>query len=293
MSLGRYYRKLGLPINASKDEVRKRFRKLAMQYHPDRNPSPAAATKFLSITEAYEILSGKRPAPITTIRRSTTTKNNGTSTQTNATVAIKQQRERVKEAKERYDEQQRKEQLENDRYYHRLTSGRLWRLMRISAIVGTVMAVSLLFDQFLPHHYEKDKITHYALNRAYGGNGEPLGVIQTKKGNSYWVSRMSYTLYGRSSSIDVETSWIFHQPIRIIANGKVENTPYPVHYTMFANFLPVILLLLLPLTTFLYKRKTIGFTILFHTCYYGINGLMILIFFTGDRWVHLLTAGFI
>ena len=293
MSLGRYYRKLGLPVAATEEEVRKKYRKLVMQYHPDKNPSAAAAAKFLSITEAYEILTGKRPAPRSAIQRSAGTKKSGAPKPTDAAEAARQHRERVKEAKERFEEQQRKEQLENDRYYYRLTTGRLWRLMKISAIVGTIMAVSMLLDQFLPHHFEKDDITHYSLNRAYGGNGESVGVVQTKRGYRHWVSRMNYNLYGRASSVDIETSWIFHQPIRVVAIGKIEHTYYPIHYTMFANYLGVVLLLLLPITTFLYKRKTIGFTILFHTCYYGVNGIILLIFFTGDRWAHLLTAGFL
>lgn len=293
MSLERYYRKLGIPVSSSTDEVRKRYRKLAMQYHPDKNPSPTAAVKFLAITEAYEIITGKRPAPSTSTSRSARSKSTGKTKPTDTASAVKQQRERVEEAKERYEEQQRKEQLENDRYYYRLTSGRLWRLMRISAIVGTILSICMLLDQFLPHHYEKDKISHYSLNRTHGGNGETVGVVLTEKGNNYWVSKMNHTLYGSASYVDIETSWIFHQPIRIIANNKIENYFYPIHYTMFANYLAVILLLLLPITTFLYKRKTIGFTILFHTCYYGINALIILIFFTGDRWAHLLTAGFL
>lgn len=58
--MDRFYRILGLPSNATKTEVKKAYRKLAMKYHPDRNPSPDAAQKFQQITLAYDIiLSGK------------------------------------------------------------------------------------------------------------------------------------------------------------------------------------------------------------------------------------------
>jgi molecular chaperone DnaJ len=52
-----YYEVLGITKNANGDEIKKAFRKLAMQYHPDRNKAADAETKFKEINEAYEILS--------------------------------------------------------------------------------------------------------------------------------------------------------------------------------------------------------------------------------------------
>jgi len=55
MSHTRYYELLGLQPNASADDIRKAFKKLAIQYHPDRNPN--GAEKFKEINTAYEVLS--------------------------------------------------------------------------------------------------------------------------------------------------------------------------------------------------------------------------------------------
>jgi molecular chaperone DnaJ len=53
-----YYKILGVPKSATKDEVKKAYRKLAMQYHPDRNPGDKAAEeKFKEAAQAYEVLS--------------------------------------------------------------------------------------------------------------------------------------------------------------------------------------------------------------------------------------------
>ncbi|MEM3637891.1 MAG: molecular chaperone DnaJ [Conexivisphaerales archaeon] len=52
-----YYEILGVPRNATKDEIKAAYRKLALQYHPDRNKSPEAEEKFKEISEAYAVLS--------------------------------------------------------------------------------------------------------------------------------------------------------------------------------------------------------------------------------------------
>ena len=58
-----YYEVLGVQRDASEADIKKAYRKLAMQYHPDRNPGDKEAeNKFKETSEAYEVLSdsGKR-----------------------------------------------------------------------------------------------------------------------------------------------------------------------------------------------------------------------------------------
>ena len=52
-----YYEILNVPREASKDQIKQEYRKLALQYHPDRNKAPDAEARFKEISEAYAVLS--------------------------------------------------------------------------------------------------------------------------------------------------------------------------------------------------------------------------------------------
>jgi DnaJ-class molecular chaperone len=52
-----YYQILGVSKSSTHDEIKKAYRKLALEYHPDRNKSKEAEQKFKEVTKAYEVLS--------------------------------------------------------------------------------------------------------------------------------------------------------------------------------------------------------------------------------------------
>lgn len=52
-----YYEVLGVSKDASKDDLKRAYRELALKYHPDRNKSPGAEEKFKQLSEAYAVLS--------------------------------------------------------------------------------------------------------------------------------------------------------------------------------------------------------------------------------------------
>ena len=59
-----FYEVLGISKNATNEDIKKAYRRLALSYHPDKNKEPGAEEKFKEIAEAYEILSDEKKRDI-------------------------------------------------------------------------------------------------------------------------------------------------------------------------------------------------------------------------------------
>ena len=105
-----YYKILGIPNNASKQEIRRAYRKLALRYHPDKNSNLGADERFLEISEAYEMLTSPQPK-----RRKG--KSEAQQRQQHE-EEIKKARERAKEnLRKRYAEFKKQEEREQSKQY--------------------------------------------------------------------------------------------------------------------------------------------------------------------------------
>ncbi len=153
----KYYTALGLPQNATEREVKRAYRTLVKQYHPDVNPSKEAHQKFLKITEAYEIITCQRPLPQSRVRKPSQQTQNKTQERTQEHIN-KERAERIKREKEL---QAKKEYLAQLKIHDLYITG--WRKNLFKAIFFTsvVCLMLIILDYNLP-----EKITKHRVDRS-------------------------------------------------------------------------------------------------------------------------------
>lgn len=272
------YKLLGLSEQATKHEIRKRYRELAMRYHPDRNPDPNAEQLFIKLTEAYDILLGRiEPREITRTRTS---------------VKKEQSHEdRMRTARERFEEQRKRQQKEDERYFQFLTKSGKWKTIQVAAVLGSMIIFMMIFDLFLPHHFEKDEIIEYRRSVGRAPNGQEVGLVRTINDRYFFVSQMKYDLYNKHRVVVIESSWFFHNPIQLISFGKVDRDAFDIHFTVYKAWWLIVFILALPIITTQYKKRSVSFTLLYHLSYFGTSIAISIFLITGHRWAHFLTFG--
>lgn len=280
MPLSKYYKILGIEVGSDEKSIRKAYRNLAKTYHPDKNPSAEAAQRFIEITEAYEVLTGKKAI------------NQQKKGAKSPEQEQREREERMHEARKRYENKMLKDYLDNELYYRKLSRGKRWKLLRVIATIGSILAFCILIDHFLPRHFDADRVSHYNLHTANGTDGKSISLVKTEGGDLFWINDISYSLYRSDPSIWVERSWIFHNPIRLINQVDADLRYYRIDFNYYRFSWLFMLIFLLPAFTIYYKRKSLTFTILFHLSYYFSGGMMLYYLLTNDRWAHLLSLGF-
>lgn len=280
MPLSAYYRLLGLPNTATVEQVRKQYRKLAMQYHPDKNHSQQASELFIRITEAYEILTGRKEAPRTTLNKTEVRKSNQ-----------EERMDRIREARKRQLEQRERERLRDEQYFQQLFVGIKWRIIRACAVVGTVIAILLLLELLLPGHYDKDEITHYY--KDLSERSSTTLILKAKHYGDVYLDNVDYTLTGNYTKVYLQRSWIFHLPEKLISVRKTEYVYFDIVFTFHQVRFLLILVFLLPWVVVKFRRQVPIYTMAYLISLYVSPVALVIFLLSANNWAHLLTLGFL
>ena len=273
-----------MTVGASDALIKKQFKKLALRFHPDRNPSPEAHEHFILISNAVDqLLKAKDTA---------TTQTRNKSRPTNPEKKRAEQEQRIRVAKERFEQQRRSDELEQERYFRSLTTGKKWQLYKLIALLSFTLSIVLLLDLMLPHHQEKDKMVAFYPKAIGGIKYDYVYEIAFSKNNTLFAQRFFENWKLSESPVIIEKSRLFHTPVSFHEMNSSPSIQACFDFNLAAFGLPLMILFLVPLIPYFFKRKTVYFTFLYHVSFWLIGPLGIIILGTGERLSHLLTLGF-
>ncbi len=276
-SKSKYYEIFGLTEAATKSEVKRAYRKLAMKFHPDRNPDPKAHRLFLDLTDAYQILMDDKPVPQPAVNP-------------NQPRAGKTEDQRIREAQERLKQQNSRIKLQQEYYFRKMTSGFRWRAFRITAAIASLLALILLIEPLLPTHFEHQTVTGYS--SSYNGlEHRDIRCLETEQGLRIFVSSPHPDIFHYNPEIVVERSFLMLNPVRIWYQSLKITKSYPVDFSIINLYPLASLFLLFPAFTLWYKRKAYYFVMLYYFSQYIVGTATLYILFTQGRWLHILTFG--
>jgi hypothetical protein len=278
------YRILELPVGASDALIKKQFKKLALRFHPDRNPSPEAHEHFILISNAVDQLLKAKDTATTQTRKK--------SRPTNPEKKRAEQEQRIRVAKERFEQQRRSDELEQERYFRSLTTGKKWQLYKLIALLSFTLSIVLLLDLMLPHHQEKDKMVAFYPKAIGGIKYDYVYEIAFSKNNTLFAQRFFENWKLSESPVIIEKSRLFHTPVSFHEMNSSPSIQAYFDFNLAAFGLPLMILFLVPLIPYFFQRKTVYFTFLYHVSFWIIGPLGVIILGTGERLSHLLTLGF-
>lgn len=291
MTLRECYQLLKLKPGASEQEIRKQYKRLALKLHPDRNPDPKAHEQFIQLSLAVEILLN----PSKELPKYPT---NGTTTSSKTSRAAKNETDeerlaRMKEAQRRFEQQRRRKEAEDHTYFVSLTSGIKWNVFKWVVRLGVVFSVMLLLDGFLPKHYERDRLLAYQVGNHNGIFFSSISAIQLENSGYHFAQNNRYAWTECYPEVYLETSWFLHTPFSMISNDDFDSYITNIDFHIGSIRWYLVLFFLIPLYPYWMKRKKLSFVFFYQFSFWGIGLVELYLLVSDQRWLHILTLGFV
>lgn len=275
------YRLLGLRPGATETEIRRQYKRMALKVHPDINPDPRANEQFILLTKAVEIL--LNPETQTTER---------SSRKANPAETEAERRERMEQARKRFEQQRARKAQEDISYFQQLTSGIRWRIFRYIIAAGWILALALSLDSVLPSHFEQDGLISYSTNTHNGITYERIAAVNLEKNGLYFMENRRGNWINSYPEVVLEKNWLLHTPILLYTTDDYAVYKTGVDFHIGSIRWLLVFILMIPLLTYLWRRRSLWFVFFYQFSFWGIGGLILYLLLTHNRLVHLLSFGF-
>lgn len=316
MSSKKWFDTLGIPPTTDEAIIKRAYRKKALLYHPDRNPSKEAQAKFIEVSKAYEqlliFIKNPNAGRAGSQQRARTQRPHSHSSpyQTQQTAFERRQREaeeRMRRARQYYEERERREEETMKRTLHQMSTGKKWKTYKTTGLVSIILAVLFLADYYiLPTKVVAAKMTHSNPKKNYGSIGDNEIMVDYLYRNietSRLISRtgVSPVIYNDKikiwtphalvisrtySNYYLEKTMIFKDTKRVVFLENWREFAFIPDYSIAVTFPFIPMVLLLPLLTSYFRKKNfIFFYFFYHFNYYVLPLFITIILLSNDRWL--------
>jgi len=276
MSGKHYYDLLGLPENSSMASVKKKFRSLAKEFHPDLNPDEEATVIFQQLLDAYErILKqdfGARPKP-----------------------PQQPQRTREEVHRERWEQMNRKwkeEEEELNHYYHGLVTGWKYRLKILYAILALWIMSAMIADEYLPLKKTKDVVIAYDFTRYQSSDNDYVQEVTLRDHGTVYLANYHPKRFYDFPEVTLHQTAICRSNRSLTHRADKETYTPEIHFSICRLKIPIFLFLSLSLMIPFF-RKPSAFMVLGSWINFYLSGTLIayivLFYF---RFISLFTFGY-
>lgn len=279
---------LGLPYGATLEDIKKRFRELALQYHPDVNADPGAKTQFINYLKAYQYLlnEGDQLSDMYSEYKSQGSSAKQPQNATDEFEARQKVKEQMRQRAREYAAAHKKEAEEIEkRVLVTLTTGWPWKAVRVAAAFSCLFALALLFDYWLPFKQIGNKVEAKVYYEYFNRN-----TIIYVDGASVDVPEKVHLKVSRGDTFLVNFTGMLQEftgySIRK-ADGKIFR--FYTEFNLF-TFYPIIpFFFLIPGFLFYYKSNSVGFYILYFATCTAYPGLLLHQALREEKLFHLVT----
>ncbi len=241
-----YYHVLGIERSASVGDIKRAFRRLALKYHPDKNPDPGAEEIFKQVNEAYDVLGD--PAKKVLYDESLS----------NPLGAILEQPPRHRDPA--YRPNRAKVRRKSDQERLRDLMAQYLPYTQKVAILCFAIAAVLFIDFLWPTRVTEEEIVSVSTRVSYTRDSSTTWwVIETSGGHTVGLPFKVLDLYQPRDKVRIYTSYFLSVPLRAEGKQHIET----IKTTIYGNFIfaPIALFIISGLAVLFRKRVDYGFNL--------------------------------